>query len=69
MNPELKTTAEITTAAIKLLCHEIGPANTARFISQFTAGSGDYTRDRDAILADRSVSDLVAEIKDRRPKL
>jgi len=41
MNPEFKTTAQITTTAIKLLCREIGPANTARFISQFTVGSGD----------------------------
>lgn len=68
MNSELETTAEITTTAIKLLCREIGPAKTARFISQFTNGSGDYTRDRDAILANRSVADIVAEIKRRRPK-
>jgi len=68
MNPKLKTTAQITTTAIELLCREIGPANTARFISQFTVGSGDYTRDRDAIVGSRSVSDIVSEIKSQRPK-
>jgi len=66
MNPELKTTAEITTEAITLLCREMGSANTARFIGQFTLGSGDYTQDRDTILGNRSVSDIVAEIKHRR---
>ena len=69
MNQELKTTAQITSTAIELLCREIGPANTARFIGQFTIGSGDYTRDRDAIVGARSVSDIVSEIKSQRTKL
>lgn len=68
MNPALKTTAEITRDAIKLLCREMGPANTARFISQFTLGAGDYTQDRDLIVGNRSVNDIVAEIKLRRTK-
>ena len=68
MTTELKTNIEITTVAIRLLCREIGPANTARFINQFTTGSGDYTRDREMILGNRSVSDIVAEIKNRPPK-
>ena len=68
MNPELKTTTEITTTAIELLCRELGPANTARFINQFTSGAGDYTRDRQTILGNRSVSEIVAGIKASRPQ-
>jgi len=68
MKPELKTTGQITTTATELLCREIGPAKTARFISQFTVGSGDYTRDRDAIVGSRSMSDIVSEIKSQRAK-
>lgn len=66
MNPELKTTAEITTDAINLLCREIGPVNTARFLGQFSHGTGDYTQDRDTILKEQSVTELVAEIRNRR---
>jgi len=64
----MKTTAEITAQAMKLLCVEIGPVNTARFIGQFSRGTGDYTQDRHTFLGDRSVSEIVAEIKKQRPK-
>jgi hypothetical protein len=66
VNPELKTTAEITTDAINLLCREIGPVNTARFLGQFSNGTGDYTQDRHRILKEQSVTELVAEIRNRR---
>ncbi|XZE20378.1 hypothetical protein SH449x_000246 [Pirellulaceae bacterium SH449] len=66
VNLELMTTAEITTEAIKLLCREIGPVNTARFINQFSSGTGDYTQDRSRFLGDRSVQDIVSEIKIQR---
>jgi len=60
--------AEITTAAITLLCREIGPVNTARFLSQFTAGLGNYTNERDDIIGNPTVDQLVAEMKQRRDK-
>ncbi len=44
MTTETTSVAEITTAAINLLCREIGPVNTARFLGQFTAGSGKLHR-------------------------
>ena len=66
MNPELKTTAEITADAIRLLCRELGPVNTARFIGQFTRGTGDYTRDRYILVGDPTVAEMVAEIKRHR---
>jgi hypothetical protein len=30
--------AEVTQAAIRVLCREIGPVDTMRFVGQFTAG-------------------------------
>ena len=57
--------AEITATAIALLCRQIGPANTARFLNQFQEGIGDYAQDRSEILGDPTVEELVAEIKRR----
>ena len=58
--------AEITTSAIRILCREIGAANTARFLGQFTNGYGNYTEDRDEILGEPTVDELVAAIHQRR---
>lgn len=57
------TLAEVTSRAIGLLSRELGPADTARFVAQFSGGSGDYTAERVALFADRSVAELAAEIR------
>ncbi len=54
---------ELTTSAIRLLCREMGVVNTARFIQQFTTGYGDYTAERDQIIGDQTVDEIVAEIQ------
>ena len=59
---------EITARAIRVLCREIGAVNTARFLNQFTTGSGNYTEERDQIIGEPTVDDLVAEIQQRREK-
>jgi hypothetical protein len=38
----------------------------ARFLQQFDAGSGDYSRERMQILGSARVEDLVEEIRRRR---
>ena len=58
--------AAITETAIRVLCREIGPVNTARFLNQFTTGFGDYTAERDQIVGEPTVAELVAEIERRR---
>jgi hypothetical protein len=58
--------AEVTAAAIALLCREIGPVNTARFINHFSNGFGNYTEERDSLLGNPTVEDLVKEIEARR---
>ena len=55
--------AEITHNAIQLLCREIGIANTARFLNQYSFGQGNYVEDREAIFKNQSVEQIVLEIK------
>lgn len=66
MTTDSVSVSQITATAVSLLCRELGPVNTARFINQFTNGSGDYTKDRETILGNRTVEEIVAEIKKRR---
>ena len=68
MTTSTASVAEITTTAIALLCRQIGPVNTVRFLNQFTTGFGNYTAERDTILGDATVDELVAEIRQRREK-
>lgn len=62
MTTETESVATITTTAFAILTRELGPVNTARFISQFTVGSGDYTQERDDIIGNPTVAESVAEI-------
>ena len=57
---------ELVTSTIKLLCKEIGVVNTARFINQFSTGYGNYVEERDAIIGDMTVDEIVEEIKRKR---
>lgn len=68
-----KPLAEITAQAIRVLCREIGAVNTARFLNQFSTGTGNYTKERDQLLGEPTVADLISELrgpqKGRRSKL
>jgi len=66
MTTSTASVAEITTTAIALLCRQIGPVNTARFLNQFTTGLGNYTQERDEMLGNATVDELLLEIKQRR---
>jgi hypothetical protein len=63
MNAQLKPLTEITAEAIRVLCKEIGVANTVRFLNQFTTGYGNYTKEREQLFADMTVNDIVSAIK------
>jgi len=63
---EAKPLAEITQKAIQVLFREIGVVNTVRFINQFTTGYGNYTEERYELFEDRTLEDLVNQIKQRR---
>ncbi len=57
---------EINHRAIKILCQEIGVVNTLRFIQQFSTGLGNYTLDREAFFKEKTLPDVLEEIKKRR---
>jgi hypothetical protein len=61
-----KPLSEINAEAIRLLSRELGVANTARFIRQFSTGSGDYTEERREWVEDESLNDLLEQIRARR---
>jgi hypothetical protein len=57
---------ELTTSTIQLLCREIGVVNTARFLNQFTVGYGNYTEEREQLVGDLTVDEIVQEITHQR---
>jgi len=63
---EARPLAEITKEALKVLYKEIGIVNTVRFLSQFTTGYGNYTREREQLFAGMTLDDIVAEKKRTR---
>ncbi len=60
------TPAQIRQLGIEALTQALGPAGMARFMQQFEMGSGDYTRDRDELLGNPTVEEIVARIKEQR---
>ena len=46
MSPKTKPLSQLNEEALRLLTEELGVADTARFLRQFTTGTGDYTEER-----------------------
>lgn len=61
-----KPLSEISDQAIRLMVRELGAADAARFISQFTMGHGDYTKERKELFEDMTIEDIVQEMRHRR---
>ena len=59
------TPAELRRAGIDALVRALGPVGMARFLQQFDPGHGDHTADRDRILANPTVDDLMGELEQR----
>ena len=59
MTAPARPLAEVTERALGALAREIGVADTARFLQQFGAGSGDYTRDRETLFGHLSLDEVV----------
>jgi hypothetical protein len=60
--PDLALT-EITEIAVRLLVEELGIANTARFINQFTLGIGDSLAEKDRLFGSMTVEQLATAIR------
>ncbi|HST59776.1 MAG TPA: hypothetical protein VLK84_13825 [Longimicrobium sp.] len=59
----IKPLSEITHEVISLLSREVGVANALRFLGQFASGTGNYTEERDALLGDLTLEEIVAEAR------
>jgi hypothetical protein len=55
--------AQLRQRGIEALVQALGAVGMVRFLQQFDQGSGDYTQDRDAILADITLEEAIAQIK------
>ena len=63
---ETRPLVEVNQAALRLLYRELGVVDTVRFLNQFTTGYGNYTEERDQLVAALTLEDAVAEIKRRK---
>ena len=63
MKQTLRTPNDIREAGIHVLMETLGPANTIRFLQQFDPGHGDYTAERQKLLGNPTMAELVQEIK------
>ena len=56
----------IRQAGFKALTKELGATGTVLFIRQFESGYGNYTEERDDMLKDITLSDIVESIQMRK---
>ena len=56
----------IRQAGFKALTRELGATGTILFIRQFENGYGNYTEERDSILKDITLENIVASIQERK---
>jgi hypothetical protein len=66
MTIETKPLVEINQQAIRLLYRELGVVNAVRFLRQFTAGFGDYAKERDALFGKKTLEEIVGDIEKQR---
>lgn len=66
MTMDVKPLVEINRQAIRLLYQELGVTNAVRFLKQFTAGLGDYTKEHEALFGNKTFDEIVSEIEQRR---
>lgn len=55
--------ATLTERALRLLLAELGPIDTARFLSQYTLGEGDAVADKDRLVGSLTVAEIAAAIR------
>ena len=63
MNTKIMAQQQIRITGIKILSQSMGATKTIRFLQQAETGYGDYTNERDKILGDPPLEDLIADIK------
>ena len=51
---------------LEVLTKELGAVATVRFLRQFESGHGDYTQEREALLQNVTIDEIVARIAERK---
>jgi hypothetical protein len=57
------TPIELNRKGFQALVDSLGYVDAVRFIKQFDNGEGDYTKERDRWLGDRTLDNIWAELK------
>lgn len=60
------TPLQLRQKGLAALVQALGAVGMVRFMQQFEAGSGDYTRDHTQLLANVTLEDAIAQIKQIR---
>jgi hypothetical protein len=60
------TLREIRREGLQALLDRLGPAGTIRFLQQYDAGRGDYTKERHQWLDGVTIDEVVEDIERRR---
>jgi hypothetical protein len=53
---------------LEALCKSLGPLGMVRFLQQYDAGTGDYTKERDFWLKDIDIESIAIELRHRRKR-
>ena len=61
MNAPARPLADVTEQALRVLAREIGVADTARFLQQFGAGTGDYSTEREALFGHLTLEEVLEQ--------
>jgi hypothetical protein len=57
---------ELRREGIRALLDRLGPADTIRFLQQYDLGEGDYTQERDRLIKDLTLDEILRDIQERR---
>lgn len=68
MNAQAVTLDELNQRALDILTRELGTAETMRFVTQFSQGSGDYTAERQRLFENVTLDQIFDEIDRRRSR-
>ena len=60
----MKTQNEIIKQGYNALINSLGITDTIRFIQYFSPGKGDYTKERHQWLDEKTLADVLVEIKE-----
>lgn len=63
---EKKPVYQISRRATNILFREMGVVDTIRFLSQFSVGQGDYTKEREQWLSGITLDEAISQIKKRK---